>query len=128
MTQILSTLYNNIIDRSELMIYKSEFVWNLNVDILVMDELELHQFDHVALAVRSAFQDLSLPQVIATMNANTNKIEVGLVEEVYTDKDNTDQLQLIKSAGAAPFIISIAVLRDEVDGDLVVLDCDSIEI
>ena len=62
------------------------------------------------------------------MNANTNKIEVGLVEEVYTDKDNTDQLQLIKSAGAAPFVISVAVLRDEVDGDLVVLDCDSIEI
>ena len=55
MTQILSSLYSNIIDRSELMIYKSEFVWNLNVDILVMDELELHQFDHVALAVRSAF-------------------------------------------------------------------------
>ena len=110
------------------MIYKSEFVWNLNVDILVMDELELHQLDHVALAVRSAFQDLSLPQVIATVNTNTNKIEVGLVEEVYTDKDNTDQLQLIKSASIAPFVISIAVLRDEVDGDLVVLDCDSLEI
>ena len=62
------------------------------------------------------------------MNANTNKIEVGLFEEVYTDKDNTDQLQLIKSAREAPFVISIAVLRDEVDGDLVVLDCDSIEI
>ena len=55
MTQILTTLYTNIIDRNELLIFKSEFVWNLNVDILVMDELELHQFDHVALAIRSAF-------------------------------------------------------------------------
>ena len=71
-------------------IYKAEFAWNLNVDILVMDELALHQLDHVCLAVRSAFQDLRLPQVIATLNANTNKIEVGLLEEVYTDKDNTD--------------------------------------
>ena len=52
----------------------------------------MSQVDHMAEAVRSAFEDLCLPQVIATMNANTNKIEVGLVEEVYTDKDNTDQL------------------------------------
>ena len=74
------------------MVYKGEYVWNLNVDILVMDELDIHQVDHVCLAVRSAFLDLQLPQVIATMNANTNKIEVGLLEEVYTDKDNTDQL------------------------------------
>jgi hypothetical protein len=28
--------------------------------------------------------------VIATVNTNTQKIEVGLVEEVYPDKDNTD--------------------------------------
>ena len=65
----------------------------MNVDILVLDELELHQMDHIGQAIRSAFQDLCLPQVIATLNANTNKIEVGLLEEVYTDKDNTDQLQ-----------------------------------
>ncbi len=44
----------------------------------------------IALAVRSAFCDLALPQVLATLNSNTNKIEVGLVEEVYPDKDNTD--------------------------------------
>ena len=72
------------------MIFKGEFVWNLNVDILVLDELELSQVDHIAQSVRCAFEDLQLPQVIATMNANTNKIEVGLLEEVYTDKDNTD--------------------------------------
>ena len=90
LTQIITTLYGNIIDRSELAIFSGEFVWNLNVDILVLDELELSQLDHIALAVRSAFEDLQLPQVIATMNANTSKIEVGLVEEVYTDKDNTD--------------------------------------
>ena len=110
------------------MIFKGEFVWNLNVDILVLDELELSQVDHIAHAVRSAFEDLCLPQVIATMNANTNKIEVGLLEEVYTDKDNTDQLQQIDSASSMPFVVSVGVIRDEVDGDLVVLDCDSVEI
>jgi len=62
------------------------------------------------------------------MNANTSKIEVGLLEEVYTDKDNTDQLQSISSTQSMPFIVSVGVMRDEVDGDLVVLDCDSVEI
>lgn len=71
LVQILSTLYGNIIDRSELAIFKGEFVWNLNVDILVLDELELCQLDHIGHAIRSAFEDLCLPQVIATMNANT---------------------------------------------------------
>ena len=106
------------------MIYKGEFVWNLNVDILVLDELDMHQLDHICLAVRSAFQDLHLPQVIATMNANTSKIEVGLLAEVYTDKDNTDQLVKLESTAQAPFVISVGVTRDAVDGDLVVLDCD----
>ena len=27
-----------------------------------------------------------------------------------------------------PFVVSVGVLRDEVDGDLVVLDCDAVEI
>jgi len=27
-----------------------------------------------------------------------------------------------------PFVVSVGVIRDEVDGDLVVLDCDSVEI
>ena len=27
-----------------------------------------------------------------------------------------------------PFIVSVGVIRDEVDGDLIVLDCDSVEI
>jgi len=80
------------------MVFKSEFAWHLNVDVLVMDELALHQIDHMATAIRAAFLDLSLPQVLATLNANTNKIEVGLVEEVYTDQDNTDQLVQIKSS------------------------------
>ena len=69
-----------------------------------------------------------MPQVIATMNANTSKIEVGLLEEVYTDKDNTDQLVSISSTKSMPFVVSIAILRDEIDGDLIVLDCDSVEI
>ena len=27
-----------------------------------------------------------------------------------------------------PFVVSVGVLRDEIDGDLVILDCDSVEI
>ena len=88
--QILTTLYSNIIDRSELCIFAGEFAWHLNVDVLVLDELALNQIDQIALAIRNAFNDLALPQVIATMNTNTDKIEVGLVEEVYPDRDNTD--------------------------------------
>lgn len=42
MLQILQTLYGNIIDRSELSLYKDEFAWTLNVDVLVFDELALH--------------------------------------------------------------------------------------
>lgn len=128
MVQIVQSLYGNIIDRSELLIYQGQFVWNLNVDILVLDELEMSQLDHITQAVRCAFEDLDLPQVIATMNANTGKIEVGLMEEVYTDKDNTDQLLQISSTSSMPFVVSVGVLRDEVDGDLIVLDCDSVEI
>ena len=93
-----------------------------------MDELALHQIDLIALTIRSAFQDLSLPQVIATVNSNTNKIEVGLVEEVYPDKDNTDQLIKPKSAKNAPYIVTIGILRDEVEGDLIVIDCDETEV
>lgn len=128
MIQILTTLLSNIIDRKELCIYPGQFAWHLNVDILVLDELALHQIDQIALAIRNAFQDLALPQVIATVNNNTDAIEVGLVEEVYPDKDNTDQLLKIKSTKDAPYVISIGLLRDEVDGDLIVLDCDETEI
>ncbi len=42
MLQILTTLYSNLVDRGELLIYKGEFAWHLNVDILVLDELALH--------------------------------------------------------------------------------------
>jgi exosome complex RNA-binding protein Rrp42 (RNase PH superfamily) len=42
MSQILNTLYKNVINRGELMIFKGEFAWLLNVDILVFDELALH--------------------------------------------------------------------------------------
>lgn len=44
----------------------------------------------ISLAVRTAMQTLQVPQVLATLNANSNRIEVGLVEEVYTDRENTD--------------------------------------
>ena len=40
--QILHSLYGNLIDREELTVFKGEYAWNLNVDILVMDELALH--------------------------------------------------------------------------------------
>ena len=90
MLQILNTLYKNIVNRNELMIFKAEFAWLLNVDVLVFDELALHQFDYIAAAVRAAFLNLELPQVIATLNANTSKIEVSLAEDVYPDQENTD--------------------------------------
>jgi exosome complex RNA-binding protein Rrp42 (RNase PH superfamily) len=128
MSQLLQTLLGNtIINREELTVFKGEFAWNLNIDLLVLDELCLSQLDPLAKAVRSAFSDLALPQVIATLNSNTNKIEVGLVEEVYTDRANTDALVKLKSAESAPYIVSVAIVRDALT-DVVVLDCDSVEI
>ena len=109
------------------MIFRGEYVWKLNVDILVLDELALHQIDMIGWAIRTAALNLELPQVIATLNTNSNKIEVGLVEEIYTDKDNTDQLIKVKSAQKAPFIISVALMRDS-EQDIVVLDVDQTEI
>jgi exosome complex RNA-binding protein Rrp42 (RNase PH superfamily) len=42
MLTILNSLYKNIVDRNELMIFKGQFAWTLNVDVLVFDELALH--------------------------------------------------------------------------------------
>ena len=53
-----------------------------------------------------------MPSVIATLNSNTGKIEVGLVEEIYEDRDNTDKLERIKSASRAPYILSVAFVRE----------------
>ena len=90
MQLILTTLFSNIIDRKELSIYDGEFCWNLNIDLLVFDELSMEQLDYIGLCLRAAFVNLELPQTIATLNNLTGKIEVGLVEEVYADKENTD--------------------------------------
>lgn len=70
---------------------------------------------------------MRLPQVIATLNANSNKIEVGLVEEIYPDKANTDALVLLPSVQDSPFIVSIGIMRDQ-QQDIVVLDVDAFEI
>lgn len=103
------------------------------MDVLVLDELCLSQIDAVARAVRSALIDLALPQVIATLNSNTNHIEVGLLEEVYPSRQNTDEPVRLKSAVRGPHLLSVGVVReiDQSSGsvfDATVLDCDSLEI
>ena len=50
----------------------------------------MEQIDYIGLCLRAAITNLQLPQTIATLNNLTGKIEVGLVEEVYADKENTD--------------------------------------
>mmetsp|Transcript_17633 Transcript_17633/g.29787 ORF Transcript_17633/g.29787 Transcript_17633/m.29787 type:complete len:100 (+) Transcript_17633:325-624(+) len=97
MQNVVAKLYSNLIDRSELCIFKGEFCWNLNVDILVFDQLHLEQLDYIMLSIRYAFEDLELPQTITTLNNNTGKIEVDLVQDVYADKENTDQPVLLNS-------------------------------
>ncbi len=85
MLTLLSTLYGNVINKEELLVSEGQFSWFVNVDILVMDELSLHQLDYIGLAVRAAFINMTLPQVYVTTNENTGKIEVGLAEEIYED-------------------------------------------
>ncbi len=53
---ILSTLYTDtVVDREELVIFKAEYVWQLHVDVLVMDELSLYQLDYIGASIRAAF-------------------------------------------------------------------------
>lgn len=59
-------------------------------------------------------------------NNNTGKIEVGLVEEIYEDQENTDKLERLKSSNKAPYLISIGFVRDEAE-DIVALDADEFE-
>lgn len=40
------------------MVFRGEYVWQLHVDILVLDELALHQIDMIGFAVRAAIQNL----------------------------------------------------------------------
>jgi hypothetical protein len=66
------------------------------------------------------------------LNNNTGKIEVGLVEEVYADKENTDQPIIIKSACHSPYIVSVAIIRNESQAEddqqmIVLLDPDQTE-
>jgi hypothetical protein len=35
---------------------------------------------------------------------------------------------MLKSAKDAPYVVSVGILRDEVDGDLVIIDCDEVEV
>ena len=131
MKAILESICLEMIDRSELMIFKGEFSWNLNVDLLVLDEMSMEQIDYLGLCMRTAFDDLELPQTIATLNNNTGKIEVGLVEEVYADKENTDQAIKLKSAsqGQMPFIISLGIIQPpDADGPIIIIDAESQEL
>lgn len=90
--------------------------------------------DYIAHCIRGALINVELPQTIATMNTNTGKIEVGLVEEVYADKENTDMPITLKSAKKAPYLISVGIIRNilttsaEGDDTQVILDGDSNEL
>ena len=84
------------------------------MDVLIFAELSLSQLDYLCHAVRSAFINLELPQTIATMNNNTGKIEVGLVEEVYADRENTDKpIKVVDSVLKVPYVVSLGVAIDE---------------
>lgn len=98
MVYLITSLYANIINREDLLLSEGQFSWFLNVDILVMEELSLHQIDYIGLAIRAAFQNVHLPQVYVTTNENTGKIDVNLAEEIYEDQENTDVLKTLPSA------------------------------
>jgi len=73
--------------------------------------------------------NLEIPQTIATVNNNTGQIEIGLVEEVYTDKENTDQPLVLKSKDHAPFVISVGVINMEGDASpMVIVDANQTEL
>ena len=53
---------------------------------------------------------------------------MGLAEEIYEDQENTDSLKTLPSAKNAPYILSIAFLRNSTGDDSIVVDCDDIEL
>jgi exosome complex RNA-binding protein Rrp42 (RNase PH superfamily) len=59
-------LYGRIINREDLLVAEGQFAWFLNVDILVMEELAIHQLDYIGMAVRAAFLNVQLPSVFVT--------------------------------------------------------------
>lgn len=62
-------------------------------------------------------------------NENTGKIEVGLAEEIYEDQENTDTLKGLPSAKYAPYIVSVAFVRNPSGGqDSIIADCDDVEL
>lgn len=63
---LVNVLYGHIINKEDLMVSEGQFCWFLNVDILVMEELSLHQLDYIGLAIRAAFLNVQLPQVYVT--------------------------------------------------------------
>ena len=79
------------------------------MDLLVFAELSLDQLDFISLCMRQAFANLELPQTLATVNNNTGSIEVGLVEEVYADKQNTDKPLTLITANS-PYLVTIGVV------------------
>lgn len=111
LSSILKTLQTNVIDRKELSIFAGQYCWYLHVDILVFAELSMDQLDYISLCLRQAFVDLQLPQTIATVNSNTGAIEIGLVEDVYTDKQNTDKPVRMVSAASAPYLVSLGIVQ-----------------
>jgi exosome complex RNA-binding protein Rrp42 (RNase PH superfamily) len=66
MVSLISSLYSSIINKEELLVSEGQFSWFLNIDILVMEELSLHQLDYICLAIRAAFIDMTLPSVFVT--------------------------------------------------------------
>ena len=66
MLQLLTSLYSSAINKEELLVAEGQFVWCLNVDILVLEELSLHQLDYIGLAIRAAFLNVQLPSVFVT--------------------------------------------------------------
>jgi len=52
---LITQLYSHIINKEDLLVSEAQFAWFLNVDILVMEELSLHQLDYIGLAIRTAF-------------------------------------------------------------------------
>jgi len=55
---------------------------------------------------------------------------VGLVEEIYTDKDNTDSVSKLVSSENCPFVVSLGIIRNvngEDEKPIILVDADPTE-
>ena len=92
-------------------------MWKLSIDVLVFDELHASQLPLASIGLHKALTDLALPQVVATMNQNTNELEIDLRETIFTEEEGADNFSQLDTS-KLPLIFELGIYKDKVVLDM----------